>query len=123
MPKQELSGSLEEQCEFLYQLAVDKMAQGNFTGAAHALKEIVKYKPDFRDAADLLVEARKRKAEQRNLILLSLLGLSGGIFVGSQMSVANDLLLLVYAAVGALVGYAVGNLIYSFRRSSSSNSQ
>lgn len=122
MPKQELSGSLEEQCEFLYQLAVDKMAQGNFTGAAHALKEIVKYKPDFRDAADLLVEARKRKAEQRNLILLSLLGLSGGIFVGSQMNVANDLLLFVYAAAGALVGYAVGNLIYSFRRSSS-NSQ
>ena len=122
MPKQELSGSLEEQCEFLYQLAVDKMAQGNFTGAAHALKEIVKYKPDFRDAADLLVEARKRKAEQRNLILLSLLGLSGGIFVGSQMNVANDLLLFVYAAAGALVGYAVGILIYSFRRSSS-NSQ
>jgi hypothetical protein len=122
MPKQELSGSLEEQCEFLYQLAVDKMAQGNFTGAAHALKEIVKYKPDFRDAADLLVEARKRKAEQRNLVLLSLLGMSGGIFVGSQMNVANDLFFFVFAAVGALVGYAVGNLIYSFRRSSTSNS-
>ena len=54
MPKQLLTGSLEEQCQFLYSLALEKIQQGNYTGAVHALKEIVKYKPDFLDAADLL---------------------------------------------------------------------
>ena len=38
--KQTLIGTLDEQCEFLYDLALEKMDQGNYTGAAHALKEI-----------------------------------------------------------------------------------
>ncbi|HMN31708.1 MAG TPA: hypothetical protein PKE45_26400, partial [Caldilineaceae bacterium] len=54
MPKQLLTGTLEEQCEFLYTMAVEKMAQGNYTGAVHALKEVVKHAPDFRDAQALL---------------------------------------------------------------------
>ena len=61
MAKQALSGSLEEQCEFLYTLAVEKMGDGNYTGAVHALKEIVKYAPDYRDSAELLAEAKRRK--------------------------------------------------------------
>ncbi len=117
MPKEELTGTLEEQCDFLYALAVDKMAQGNFTGAAHVLKEIVKYAPDYPGAQELLAEARQRKAEQRTLVLLALLGLSVGVFVGSTVGVANDLLLFVYAGAGALGGYAFGNLFYSYRRS------
>ncbi|MCB9139251.1 MAG: hypothetical protein H6642_12970 [Caldilineaceae bacterium] len=117
MPKQTLSGTIDEQCEFLYGLAIEKMGQGNFTGAAHVLKEVVKYRPDFQDAAALLDEAKRRKREQRNLVLFALLGLSIGIFAGSRMNVANDLLFFVYAAVGALLGYAAGNLLYSFRHS------
>ena len=37
MPKQKLTGTLDEQCEFLYGLAITKMAEGNYTGAKHAL--------------------------------------------------------------------------------------
>jgi hypothetical protein len=50
MPKQVLTGTLDEQCEFLYSLAQEKIGQGNYTGAVHVLKEIVKHKPDYRDA-------------------------------------------------------------------------
>ena len=60
MPKQKLTGSLEQQCEFLYGMAITKMAQGNYTGAKHALEEIVKYKPDFRDAQQLLEQVKAR---------------------------------------------------------------
>ncbi len=58
MPKELLTGTLDEQCEFLYNLAMEKMQAGNYTGAAHALKEIVEHKPNFRDAAELLEEAK-----------------------------------------------------------------
>lgn len=60
MPKQKLTGTLDEQCQFLYDAALTKMADGNYTGAKHALQEIVKYKPDFRDAAQLLEEADRK---------------------------------------------------------------
>lgn len=116
MPKEILTGSLDEQCDFLYNMAIEKMQQGNFTGAAHALKEIVKYQPDFRDAQSLLAEARARKAEQRWLLIISLVGLAGGVFVGSVRGAANDFWLLLYAGIGLLVGYAVGNLLNSLRQ-------
>ena len=71
MPKQKLTGTLEEQCEFLYDLATQKASEGNYTGAAHALQEIVKYKPDFRDAQQLLTEMKERKSEQTFLVLMA----------------------------------------------------
>lgn len=116
MPKQLLTGSLDEQCEFLYTLAVAKMQEGNYTGAAHALKEIVKYQPDFRDAAALLAEAKRRQSVQRNLILAALLG--GVLFVGlgTMMQVTNDWVLLALALIGALVGYFAGNAIFIGRQ-------
>lgn len=117
MPKELLTGSLEEQCDFLYKMAIDKMAHGNFTGAAHVLGEIVKHAPDYKDAQALLQEARRRKAEQRWLVIGSLLGLSGGVFIGSLRGVSNDFWLLLYAVIGLLVGYAGSNLLNSLRRS------
>ena len=74
MAKQVLAGTLEDQCEFLYILAQEKMAQGNFTGATYALKEIVKHKPDYRDAATLLAEAKRQKSKQSGLLLSGFLG-------------------------------------------------
>lgn len=118
MPKQMLTGTLDEQCEFLYSLALEKMESGNFTGAAHALKEIVKYNPEFRDAATLLDEVKRRKGEQRFLGLAAMLGLALFIVLGSAIGVRNDLVLLIGGIVGALVGYGTGNLIQSFRRQS-----
>ncbi len=115
MPKQQLTGTLEEQCQFLYDLALTKMSEGNYTGAKHAFEEIVKYNPDFRDAATLLKEVKRRKSDQTVLLWMAILGaviFAGG---GSLAQVSNDLYLLILALVGAVVGYGAGNLIRSFR--------
>lgn len=115
MPKQKLTGTLEQQCEFLYGLAISKMAQGNYTGAKHALEEIVKYKPDFRDAQQLLAEVSRKKSDQTFLVVMAIIGALAGVAVGSLGQLGNDLVLLLLAGVGALLGYAAGNFIRSFR--------
>jgi hypothetical protein len=116
MPKQLLTGSLEEQCQFLYDLALEKMQQGNYTGAVHALKEIVKYKPDFLDAADLLSKAKRHKAEQSQLLWFAFAGAAVFVLIGTIMQVGNDLLFLGLIAAGGLFGFFMGNLVRSFRR-------
>jgi F0F1-type ATP synthase assembly protein I len=118
MPKQLLTGTLEEQCAFLYDLAQEKMSQGNYTGAVHALKEIVKYAPDFRDAADMLNEAKRRKREQGILILVSLASATLFVGIGSLMEIGNDLWFLGLAIVGAIVGFLVANMVILFRQRS-----
>lgn len=115
MPKEILSGTLEEQCEFLYQLALEKMNQGNYTGALHALKEILKYKPDFRDAERLYREVKMRKSEQTFLLMMAFAGAALFVAIGGSIGVPNDLLFLIIVVIGALVGYGIGNLISSFR--------
>ncbi len=119
MPKQYLTGTLEEQCDFLYQLAQEKMTAGNFTGAAHALKEVVRHRPDYQDAAQLLTFVRQKKSEQRNLLLVSLLGAVLFVGIGTFSGISNDIILLLLAVTGLLVGYGSTNLIRSLRRSSS----
>ena len=111
MPKQLLTGTLDEQCEFLYTLALEKMEQGNFTGAVHALKEIVKYNPSFRDASVILAEAKRRKAEQSQLLWFAFGGVGVFVFIGTMLQLDNDFLFLGLIAVGALVGFFVGNLV------------
>lgn len=116
MPKQLLTGTLDEQCDFLYNLASEKMEQGNFTGAVHALKEIVKYNPNFRDANERLAEAKRRKSEQSQLLWFVFGGVAISIFIGTVLQVGNDFLFLGLIAVGALVGFFVGNWVQSLRR-------
>ncbi len=123
MPKQKLTGTLEQQCEFLYGLAITKMAQGNYTGAKHALEEIVKYKPDFRDAEQLLAEVSRKKSDQTFLVIMAIVGAAVGVTVGSLGQWGNDLVLLLLAAVGALLGYGAGNFIRSFRAAADLNSR
>lgn len=115
MPKETLSGTLDEQCEFLYDLALEKMNQGNYTGAAHALKEILKYKPGFRDTERLYEEVKARKSEQTFLLMMAFAGAAVFVAIGGVVGVPNDLVFLVVVVVGALVGYGIGNLISSFR--------
>ena len=115
MPKQKLTGTLDQQCEFLYGLAIAKMAEGNYTGAKHALEEIVKYKPDYRDAQQLLAQVSRQKSDQTFLVVMAFVGAAVGVAVGSIGQLGNDLLLLVLAGIGALLGYGVGNYIRSFR--------
>ncbi len=115
MPKQKLTGTLEQQCEFLYGLAITKIAQGNYTGAKHALQEIVKYKPDYRDAQQLLEQVSRQKSDQSFLIIMAFVGAAAGVAIGSLGQLGNDLVLLVLAGVGALLGYGAGNFIRSLR--------
>jgi hypothetical protein len=123
MPKQKLTGTLEQQCEFLYGLALTKMAEGNYTGAKHALQEIVKYKPDYRDAQQLLEQVSRKKSDQSFLVVMAFVGAAVGVAVGSLGKLGNDLVLLVLAGIGALLGYGAGNYIRSFRAKAGSGGQ
>jgi len=116
MRTQQLTGTLEEQCAFLYQLAQEKLAQGNYTGAQHVLQEIVKHSPDYRDTVQLLVETKRKKAEQRNLLFGGLAGAAVGIAVGTLLQVPNDLYFLALAVIGAVVGFMIGNVLIGRRR-------
>lgn len=111
MPKQKLTGTLEEQCEFLYQLAQEKMSQGNYTGAVHALEEVVAHAPAFRDAATLLQAAKRKKSEQRRLLFAAMGGSALFIAVGTVLQLPNDWLFLLFAIVGAFVGFGIANFL------------
>lgn len=116
MPKQLLTGTLDEQCDFLYSLAQEKMSQGNFTGAVHALQEIIQHKPDHGQAVALLAEAKKRRSEQRFLLLFSFAGAVLFVGIGSVSGAANDFWLLLLALLGLLLGYGLANFVNSYRR-------
>ena len=109
--KKQLTGTLEEQCSFLYQLAQEKMASGNYTGAVYALKEIIRYKPDYGDAAQLLEKARQHKKVQTFRLVISLVGAVIFVGIGSGAGLDNDLWLFALAFAGLLVGYVVANLV------------
>ncbi|MCY3897065.1 MAG: hypothetical protein OXF86_00735 [Caldilineaceae bacterium] len=111
MAKKQLTGTLEEQCSFLYQVAQEKMEDGNYTGAVYALKEIVRHKPDYRDAAQLLEQARRHKKAQSFRLIISLTGAALFVGIGSTAGVPNDLWLFVLAFAGLLLGYAVANMV------------
>jgi len=116
MSKQLLTGSLEEQCAFLYELAQEKMSVGNYTGAYHALKEVVKHAPERKDAVALLALAKQRKSEQTRLLLISLAGAIVFIGIGSAARLSGDIWLLALGFVGLLVGYGAGNFFNSLGR-------
>ena len=108
MPRQMLTGTLEEQCAFLFNLAQEKIAASNFTGAIHALKEIAKYAPEYPGMAALLEEAKKGKREQALLVWFGFGGAILGIFVGTWREVSSDWWFLGLALAGAVIGYLFG---------------
>ena len=110
MRTEKLAGTLEEQCAFLYELAQNKMAEGNYTGAAHLLNEIVKYDPGYENAALLLAKVKQQKRSQRNLLLTAILGASLFIGLGTIFQISNDLIFILLAVIGAVVGFGVGSL-------------
>ena len=87
------------------------MSQGNYTGAVHALAEIVAHAPTFRDATVLLEVAKQKKSEQRRLLFSALGGASLFIGMGTIFQLPNDWLFLLFAVVGALVGFGIANFI------------
>lgn len=120
MARQELQGTLEEQCEFLYGLAVEKMQAGNFSGAVYALKELHRHNPGYRDVARLLAEVKVRKARQRNLILAGLAGGTLSASIAHLLGVTADLWLIAAAAAGLVCTYALVTVLR--RRSPSMDS-
>jgi hypothetical protein len=116
MPKQVLTGTLDEQCEFLYTLAQEKMNQGNFTGAVHALEEVAKYAPNYKDVGALLADAKQRKAAQRRLLIAGILGAMFFVGLGSFLQLSNDLYFIVLILLGAIVGYAIAVAVEGRRK-------
>ncbi len=116
MPKKLLSGTLDEQCAFLYDLAQQKMAAGNYTGALHALKEIVKYKPDYPGAAALLAQAQQGKREVTVLLWFSFAGAIVAVFFGTLAALPNDFWFLGLAVAGAVAGFLLGSVMTGGRR-------
>ena len=109
MPKETLTGTLEEQCEFLYSLAQEKMGQGNFTGAVHTLQEVAKHAPHYREVDRLLAEAKRQKSAQALLLVTAFIGAALFIGIGTWLKLPNDFLFLLLAVIGAVVGFGVGN--------------
>lgn len=108
MPKKLLTGTLDEQCAFLMDLAQQKAAVGNYTGALHALKEIRKHAPEYPGLEDASARAQQGKREQRTLIFAGFAGAIVFVFVGTWRGVPNDLWFLGLALAGAVAGYLVG---------------
>ena len=116
MRTEKLSGSLEEQCEFLYQLAQEKMAEGNYTGAYHILQEILKHVPDYKEAPQLLHHVKQKKGEQRTLLFTGLFGAILFTGIGTLLQVSNDLIFILLAIFGIIVGYVVGSFLLARRQ-------
>ncbi len=116
MRRQQLTGTLDEQCAFLYDLALEKMEQGNFTGAYHALKEVARHRPNFRDVQAQFAEATWRKNEQRFLLLFVFLGAIAFVYLGSGLNFGNDLIFIAFVFLGSVLGFALGYGINSWRR-------
>lgn len=114
MPRKLLTGTLEEQCAFLYNVAEEKLAAGNYTGAIHAAKEILAHAPTYPGAQALMEKARRGKREQQLLLWGSFAGAIVAIFFGTLWQLPNDLWLLALALAGAGVGFGVGNVMSAF---------
>jgi hypothetical protein len=108
MPRTMLTGTLDEQCAFLMDLAQQKVAAGNYTGAVHALKEIQKHAPDYPGLSEWMAKAQVGKREQRVLVFSGFGGAILAVFIGTMVGVPNDLWLLGIALAWVLVGYLVG---------------
>lgn len=117
MPKQVLTGTVDEQMEFLYQLAIEKMAEGNYTGAVHHLSDVVKHNPNYRDAQQLLREVKRKKRQQSTLVIAGFVGAALFVGIGTSLQVSNDGIFLALALLGAIVGYIAGLAFFAQKKS------
>ena len=117
MPKQVLTGTLDEQCEFLYQLATEKMAEGNYTGAVHHLSDVIKYNPNYRDAQQLLRNVKRKKSQQSVLVVAGFVGAALFVGIGTSLRVSSDGIFLALALTGAIVGYVAGLTFFAQKKS------
>ena len=105
--KQFLQGSVEEQAQQLYDMALEAMEEGRYTAAYRDFEEIERALPGFKDVPERLAQARKAKREQRWLLWGSLLGAIVLIILARVLGARNELVFLAAAAAGLVIGFAV----------------
>lgn len=116
MPKQQLSGTLEEQMAALYEIVEQRMAEGKYSGAVHYANEIIKVDPNYRDIQHTLQKARHAKRQQTLTLIASLMTAMVGVAVASFAGFDKDWQMLLAGFIGLLLGYLLAVAIF-FRRS------
>ncbi len=116
MPKQQLSGTLEEQKAAVYEIVQQRMAEGKYSGAVHYAKEIIKADPNYRDIQQILQQAQQAKRQQTLTLVASLLAAIAGVTVASVAGFDADWQMLLAGFIGLLIGYLLST-VYFVRRS------
>lgn len=116
MPKQQLSGTLEEQKAAVYEIVQQRMAEGKYSGAVHYAKEIIKADPDYRDIQQVLQQARQAKRQQTLTLVASLVAAIFGVAAASAAGFDADWQMLLAGFIGLLIGYLLA-IAYFVRRS------
>ncbi len=103
-----LNGTVDEQAAHLYEMAVEAMAEGRYSGAYRYLAEIERAVPGYRDVPALLATVRRAKQEQRFLLISSLTG--GMIFIALArlLGIQSEWLFIGAAILGLALGFAAG---------------
>jgi hypothetical protein len=118
MPKQHLTGTLEQQLAAVYAIIEQRMAEGKYSGAVHYAKEIIKVDPNYRDIQHLFQQARQARRQQTLTLIASLLVAIVGVAIASAAGFDNDWQMLLAGFLGLLLGYLLAIIIF-VRRSPS----
>lgn len=109
MPRQPLSGPLEEQLAAMYQIVLDRMREGKYGGAVHYAREIIKFAPDYRDIQDLLRRAQVAQRRQSLTLVGSLVAAIAAIGLGWSLGWREDWQSLLFGFIGLLAGFLLIN--------------
>lgn len=121
MPKQQLTGALDEQLATVYDMVEERMSQGKYSGAVHYAKEIVKVDPHYRDIQDILGRAQRAKREQSLTLTASLAGAVIVIAITRWLGLTEDWQSLFFAFIGLVFGFVIATWLFIRRREAESN--
>ena len=111
MPKQQLSGPLDEQLATVYEVVQQRLEEGKYSGAVHYAKEIIKVDPNFRDIQEILRQAKRKQRQQSILLSASLAGAILAVIVTRSLGLTQDWLSLTFAVLGGGLGFIAADLI------------
>lgn len=116
MARQQLQGTVEEQAAQLYDMAVEAMQEGRYSGAYRYFLEIERALPGFRDVPEQLKKARQARQEQRTLLMSSLLGAMLLIVLARVLGAQSELVFLGAGILGLALGFIVSFMLTGSRR-------
>ncbi len=116
MPKQQLSGTLDEQLATLYEMAQQRLAEGKYSGAVHFAKQIIKADPNYRDIQEILRKAQRAKSEQTWTLVASLVMAMLAIAFARPLGFSKDWQMLILGFFGLLIGFLLTTALF-LRRS------